>query len=482
MDEAIPLHNRRSLSPTSVPPYESRPSSPQHENPESNLTSTVDVDADERDREPDLESDSEPYDLPPPDGTQSPKPPSYCEVPPQTPAIPLRRSRWGLLVAVCYILPVCFSWIVLCLLRTRPLSIGTYEFTGKDFYYRDKHHYRNAWAANERWYSAATVIQSIMGVLTIPAASAICGYASVVYAQRNRISLRKLLVLADRGYANPRQLWSGADPKNLPPPTASRFFVLAMLVHLIGVLIWPLQIGLVSTKVVNVPTDDTADAYLYKPYSFSVLDLNDLSPDKLPSSTTFTAPSALRGMQQISEHAFEPHLWQPGRRDFAALGSMSNPTADSDGVDDYFYSQMPVGYNTGAIRQNAPRVNSSAEMSCVDEFPQECDNSDAVSVTYHDENNNIDYGSRFWYMRLCIPPNSTASPWTATRDRQDFQETLYLNVSTYAAKYRSEKKCIARVDLKTTAGLFELPNYMNDGKPGPLMEKDPDKSSAQKRQ
>lgn len=74
-----------------------------------------------------------------------------------------------------------------------------------------------------------------------------------------------------------------------------------------------------------------------------------------------------------------------------------------------------------------------------------------------------------------MPGNQSVSPWKAQHMRQDFREEMYLNISlgddesssTHAGVYYS------KISVDTTAGFFELPNYMNGGIAGPLLEDDP---------
>lgn len=76
-----------------------------------------------------------------------------------------------------------------------------------------------------------------------------------------------------------------------------------------------------------------------------------------------------------------------------------------------------------------------------------------------------------------MPGNQSVSPWKAQHTRQDFREEMYLNInislgddessSTHAGVYYS------KISVDTTAGFFELPNYMNGGIAGPLLEDDP---------
>lgn len=75
----------------------------------------------------------------------------------------------------------------------------------------------------------------------------------------------------------------------------------------------------------------------------------------------------------------------------------------------------------------------------------------------------------------------TQSPWQATRDRQDFSEELFLSISFDGTSYMpvnetpNRQKTLYKITLHTTAGYFELPNYMNGELPGPLLDYDPTK-------
>ena len=69
-----------------------------------------------------------------------------------------------------------------------------------------------------------------------------------------------------------------------------------------------------------------------------------------------------------------------------------------------------------------------------------------------------------------MPADLTQSPWKTTRARQDFSEELYINITGGF----NQPGGFYRVTVKTTAGYFELPNYMNNLAPGPLLEQAPD--------
>ncbi|KAL4895123.1 hypothetical protein BDV59DRAFT_174484 [Aspergillus ambiguus] len=74
-----------------------------------------------------------------------------------------------------------------------------------------------------------------------------------------------------------------------------------------------------------------------------------------------------------------------------------------------------------------------------------------------------------------MPADMRRSPWRVTRDRQDFSEELYINI-TYRGPSAIEERpgeYVFKITVNTTAGYFELPNYSNGGRAGPLSEKAP---------
>lgn len=74
-----------------------------------------------------------------------------------------------------------------------------------------------------------------------------------------------------------------------------------------------------------------------------------------------------------------------------------------------------------------------------------------------------------------MPGNQTASPWKASHERQDFTETMYLKIMLHGFRGNSVESgdYYSKITLETTAGFFELPNYMNGGVAGPLLEDNP---------
>lgn len=69
-----------------------------------------------------------------------------------------------------------------------------------------------------------------------------------------------------------------------------------------------------------------------------------------------------------------------------------------------------------------------------------------------------------------MPKDGRQPLWKPTRDRQDFSEELYVNV-TYGL---DPIEYAVKITVDTTAGSFELPNYWNGEKPGPLLPQQPE--------
>lgn len=204
-------------------------------------------------------------------------------------------------------------------------------------------------------------------------------------------------------------------------------------------------------------------------------------------------PVQLRTAMIAHKHAqYVPRLWQGQPFDCTENGGDEEDICRNQGVGldtlgtstDPFLAELVSGYNTGTIRQFLPRINSTARIEKVQErnFPDQCDRKPGTffaNFEYNYNDSDPDYGSR-QYSRLeaCMPANLTASPWPTTRDRRDFMEELYLNISHVEEFYTQSERSGSQVNLfkitiDTTTGFFELPNGMNGQRPGPLLDKDP---------
>lgn len=153
-------------------------------------------------------------------------------------------------------------------------------------------------------------------------------------------------------------------------------------------------------------------------------------------------------------------------------------------LSDPFIAELPTNYSTGLIRQYLPRINSTARRDIVTEadFPSDCDTRrDVFYARYAAVNPNIIpmTGWGTWSLIVCMPANMSRSPWLATRNRQHFSEELFLNISVLSVgpvelnETPEQRGGLFRITVETTAGYFELPNYMNNEQPGPLLHWDP---------
>ena len=123
----------------------------------------------------------------------------------------LHRSAYPLLLVTLYSTAALFAWIITCILSQRPITVGHYGVwvynSGKRHqYYQsgEARFFNRLFIDNEKWYRTARVVQAFVGVLAIPLTSAVCSSAAVIFVQRNRsLTLRKLLVLADKGWTDP---------------------------------------------------------------------------------------------------------------------------------------------------------------------------------------------------------------------------------------------------------------------------------------
>lgn len=154
----------------------------------------------------------------------------------------------------------------------------------------------------------------------------------------------------------------------------------------------------------------------------------------------------------------------------ATLNSVSQ--TDSNATLDLFTSSMPPTTNTGMLRQFAPRMNSSLTWTDIDpdEFPKNCSDGNGF---FRNHTSPIDLASEeFYSLSVCMQRNLSHTPFKATRDRQDFDETIFLSTNYYVSG-TGQGNATWRLRLSSTLGYFELPNKKRGNAYGPLLDKDP---------
>ncbi|KAI9373941.1 hypothetical protein BJX61DRAFT_551929 [Aspergillus egyptiacus] len=386
----------------------------------------------------------------------------------------LHRSANALVLALFYAALMLPSWIITCILTSRPIPTDSYDsISGYHRTWPGPKQY-SLYLQNERWYHAARVLQSIASVLVLPLTSAVCASAAVIYMQRGGdLTLRQTMALADRSWMD---LWTGL--KLLPlfqtdtwKRQGSSFLRLALVVSLLGLIVFPLQAIFLSTTTVKALTQ-----------MHRAPDLVDLVDSWGGTADSYNSIMAVTRAALTTATTTERHasLWSCGRGldPFDTPCERQGATLDNiSALADPFLAELPSGFNTGLIRQFLPRINSSARFEEVtpDEFPAGCaERPDAFYANY--ANASYPYGGDaryFWGLEACMPANVTQSSWKATRDRQDFSEVLYLNVTLDRYRPYLKTQSFYRLTVDTTAGYFELPNYMNGGLPGPLLASNP---------
>ena len=149
-------------------------------------------------------------------------------------------------------------------------------------------------------------------------------------------------------------------------------------------------------------------------------------------------------------------------------------------LQDPWISQLPSDFNTGIIvGQYIPRVNSSVTVTKVTDLPADCRSDHAalsifqsgyVTSQFTNDTTNVTEYHRDsdWTIHACIVDYAAQSPFKVTTEAQTIKEVLYLDLYTYLWSdnlYRGKYK----IEVSTTLGYFELPNYSLLNEPGELL-------------
>lgn len=416
----------------------------------------------------------------------------------------LAPSRYPIYLVLFYAILVLFAWVTTCILTFRPVTINRYGVSKQDYHLNEnltldgpggpgeerKCHVHNAFNQNQNWYKTAQVIQSIVGVLTIPLTSTICSNAAVVYLQHSsgfrppNLTLRQMSVLADKGWSDIWiffKLFIGTRNRYI-----SSFLLWAIFLHAIGALISPLQQVFLSTETIKTQKypyiENTGLDIPEMKYSQVKYDHDEtvaMVRKRLQDEGTDMSSTSWLGANSLKNAEFQ---------DMASMSWLSWTYMARQ--PDYFQTQFPKSFHTGLVQQFAPRFNFTSRYEKISQegFPLDCDNIPGSFSTKYEQsivNNTGDPIS--WAVHACMPVDIGKSPWKSTRARQDFSEELYLNISisVYEEFYHSDSYGetryttrpqtpeLYRVVVDTTAGYFELPNYMNGREPGPLLKDGP---------
>ncbi|KAJ7720621.1 hypothetical protein B0H16DRAFT_1335984 [Mycena metata] len=393
----------------------------------------------------------------------------------------LQSSAFIVFFVLCYAAMAVIAWTATCYLSFKPIGAKHY---GVDVLYKqnngygdiDPQAYHQLYVQREEWFRAARVLASIVATLTIPVVTAVCTCAAVAFHQRKRLTLRQTMMLADKAWIDPGT-WLRLLIVDGRRSIASSFLFAAIFLNLLGAIIAPLQQLFLSTATIKTPIwpidinqVDIMDHFDNQAPLFDFGETTALLRDRLGSTGTTTPQAQLWSRNTTCDSLLtEGNCLIPDNH--YSFGNISQ-------LEDPFFTQLPSGFSTGLIRQFAPRINSTARRENItqEEFPQGCDTLPGAFYVKYENVSALNTFPGFMF-EACMPANVSASPWKATRDRQDFSEVLYLAVNLTTAGGWDARVPLgtffARITVNTSAGFFELPNYINGGIPGPLLADDP---------
>lgn len=165
--------------------------------------------------------------------------PSACEMvkAKENSSVLLHRSGYTLFLVATYSSLALVAWTLTCLLTYNPLTVGQYELNVHERSYGSSAKFFHAkYVKSEEIYRAARTLQTIVALLTIPLTSAVCSAAAPAFAQtgpkQHRLTMRQLMVLADKGWTDPvtiAKVLCGNGKK-----LGSRLLFCAVLLNILG--------------------------------------------------------------------------------------------------------------------------------------------------------------------------------------------------------------------------------------------------------
>lgn len=365
------------------------------------------------------------------------------------------RLAWISLFSIIYVALVIYTWTMTAILSSRPLKSSSWMYSTETLHYPYYRKDKTDFDQERKIYRSVRIIQAFIQVVTLPWISTVCASAAVIFAQNQKNSIgRQATTLADREWMDfslYRALIYGRWRQY-----GRKVLAAAIFIWVFGLITYPIQSVFLSPRSVKVRTSpqQRTDIYASRPLYST---LSGIGKDVL---------QVRDALNKANTYAYQPNLWSNNSGvQFLTLNDLSSQT---------FYSQVPSGFNTGLIRQFAPRVNSTATYEIIEasQFPVNCGSSSEAFYAEHSASYAW-YSTFFWGVTACMPGNMTKSPWQTDRNRHEFSEVLYLNMTQNEYLDGSGQAVLYRITVNTTAGFFELPNYMNQGVPGPLLDKDP---------
>ena len=193
----------------------------------------------------------------------------------------------------------------------------------------------------------------------------------------------------------------------------------------------------------------------------------------------------------------QPNIWSTGAGtvNVTSLAAVLKDAEDASKfrarLQDVFSSPLPIGTDTGILRNLETRLSTSIGCEVVPHasFPESCTGPHPFQRNFSntpDSTNRFPFQSTsypYYKGRLCAPGDILASPWTLATKRQDHYEELWIdfqftNISDlrdfwenpqYPAAVYGRANFTQHCTSNTTLGYFELPSYWNGHTVGPLL-------------
>ncbi|KAH5336637.1 hypothetical protein HBI42_019520 [Parastagonospora nodorum] len=408
---------------------------------------------------------------------------------------PLKRRSRTFWLLIVYTPLITLPWILTCILAQRPVNASSYIYQ-KGFSDSELRSLR-------RWKNAVDILNSIAGLITIPVLSTLLTQAAVVFCQRTGsgqfLSVQDLFALADRGWTNAATIYRSMRSKpdqSIPGAKWGGSFLLpAICLILLGALQQPLYQILVHMEGTSVTTCSDV-GYQYMSPNATHCEGNyppahqpigiDIEPARM--ALIYHTPFLQRlgsDLASVTRDAEQPNLWNDKMPADAWrvskaneqtyykslkpwLSGFTNPYNDYE-MPEFFVAAIPTNSTTGVLRQHAMRFNSSVQCKSIERtsFPSTCPGKMPFFTDIRKSNETS--------IRVCVPGEVGAFPWTKSRNRQDIIEELYLDLWDGDVRIANPNEgqipvnATIRCEARTTRAYFELGNSHNNNTYGPLL-------------
>lgn len=140
-----------------------------------------------------------------------------------------RRHSWVIVLFLFYAALSIVAWTLTCILSNRPLNFSSYYSQAGNFT-------PEQYQVNDRWREATVVLRTLSATITLPITTTIASQAAVVYIQQKEgLSLRQTLAIADRGWTDIGTFLACVNPA-MARLIWTPFLLFALFLTLIGVI------------------------------------------------------------------------------------------------------------------------------------------------------------------------------------------------------------------------------------------------------